>query len=101
MTLNKENAASLLEKLEYFCKYKGIELPKSKSLSYIELAGMVIRRYGSIVLVEDNGTKYLCNNPKYLKRWALGQQANKAGSAYRMGNCGKLAKDCKRHNQTL
>lgn len=92
MILDRKKAATLLDRLESHCKGKGIELPKNKSMRYIELAKAVIKRFHSVVLVEDNGTKYSCNNPKYLKRWALEQKITKAGSPYRMVNCGMVAK---------
>lgn len=92
MVLTKEKAALLLEKLWYFCQYKGIGLPKDASLRDIELARMVLQRYDAVVLVDDDDTKYLCNNPKYLKRWACRQTTLKAGNPYRMACCGKYAK---------
>ncbi len=92
MTLDRQKARLLLEKLEWFCMYKGIGLPKDKSLRQIELARMVMQRYGTVVLLDDNGSKFLCNNHKYLKRWAYRQAASKAGGSYRMACCGKYAK---------
>ncbi len=92
MTLDRQKARLLLEKLGYFCMYKGIGLPKDDSLRQIELARMVIQRYGAVVLMDDDGSKFLCNNHKYLKRWACRQVANRAGSSYRMACCGKYAK---------
>lgn len=92
MILSKEKAALLLEKLWHFCQCKGIGLPKDASLRDIELARMVLRRYGTVVLMDDDGTKFLCNNPKYLKRWAHKQTTLKVGSPYRMASCGKYAK---------
>lgn len=92
MTLDKEKAALLLEKLEQFCNSRNIGLPKDKSLRYIRLARIVMQRYGAVVLIDDDSTKFLCNNYKYLKRWAFRQTADKAGSPYRTVCCGKYAK---------
>ena len=92
MTLDKEKAVLLLEKLEHFCINKGIGLPRDKSLRYIKLARMIMNRYGAVVLIDDDSTKFLCNNYKYLKRWAFRQTADKAGSPYRTACCGKYAR---------
>lgn len=69
MTLTKEKAIELLNKLDSYCKDNGIKINASKSVRLIYLAKEIINRYHSVIL-EENGTRYLCNNPKYLKKWA-------------------------------
>lgn len=69
MTLTKERAIELLNKLDSYCKDKGIKISPNKSVRLIWCAKEIINRYHSVVL-EENGVRYLCNNPKYLKKWA-------------------------------
>lgn len=101
MILDKTKAFTLLMRLLAFCKSHSISLPKGESLKYYSVARIVTRRYGTVVLVDNDDTRYLCNNYKYLKRWALGQSTGKAGEPYRMVNCGRIAKKEKKHNKTL
>ena len=101
MILDKTKAFTLLMRLLTFCKDHSISMPKGDSLKYYNVARIVMRRYGTVVLIDSDGTKYLCNNYKYLKRWSLGQSTDKAGNPYRMVNCGKIAKKEKKHNKTL
>jgi len=42
----------------------------NKSMMFNELALDVMRRYTYVILLDESG-KYLCNNPKYLKKWAM------------------------------
>lgn len=96
MVLNKEKAALLLDKLADYCEDHHIDLLPNKSLRYLELADMVIHRYGTVVLVEDNGDKYLCNNARYFKKWALKESMGKTGSPLKLSNCGKITKTFKK-----
>lgn len=76
MTLTKEKAMELLDKLDSYCKDKGIKINSNKSVRFIWYAEKIINRYHSVILVE-NGTRYLCNNPKYLKKWARQESLKK------------------------
>lgn len=95
MTLTKEKACLLLTKLEKYCVGKGIIKGKNKSMRLLDTAKIIMRRYGSVVLVEGNGTKYLCNNAKYLKKWALGESLKNTGSSLKLSLCGEIAKKLK------
>lgn len=100
MKLTKEKAVLLLQKLMEFCVWKGIiKIPKSQSLRYYEAAGIIMRRYGSIVLVDSDNTKYLCNNVKYFKKWALGESLHNAGSPLKLSLCGEFNKKLKKEKQ--
>ena len=70
MILTRNKAFELLHALDIYCKSNKIPMPKNKSLRYIQLAKIVFKHYRSIALV-DESTKFLCNSPKYLKKWAL------------------------------
>ena len=70
MILTRKKAAELLFALAAYYKRNNIEISHNKSIRTIELAKEVIKRYTYVVLI-DKGGKYLCNNPKYLKKWAM------------------------------
>lgn len=70
MILTRKKAAELLFALAAYHKRNNMKISQDKSLRTIELAGKVIERYTYVILV-DKGSKYLCNNPKYLKKWAM------------------------------
>lgn len=70
LKLTRTKASMLLNKL-YACYVKNnIVLPKDKEKIRLVLANIVIERYKYVILIDGN-TKLLCNNPKYLKKWAL------------------------------
>lgn len=97
MVLNKEKAILLLEKLEEHCVLKGIiKIPKSKVMRDYETVEIILRRYGCVVLEDDNGDRYLCNNPKYLKKWTLGESLSKAGRPLKLSLCGEMNKTLKK-----
>lgn len=60
----------LLNKLYAYCVKNNIALSKDKEKMCLVLANIVIERYKYVILI-DGKTKLLCNNPKYLKKWAL------------------------------
>lgn len=91
MILTKEKALLLFIKLEDYCKKNKVSLSHNKSMRLIELAKIVMRRYGSIVLL-DNKTKFLCNNAKYLKKWTFGESLKNAGSYFKLENCGEISR---------
>lgn len=101
MILDKSKAMWLFVQLLAFCEEHGISMPKGNSLRYYYVARIVMERYDTVVLIDNDGTKYLCNNYKYLKRWTFCQSTAKAGDPYRMVNCGRIAKKEKKHNKTL
>ena len=70
MVLTRNKAIKLLNALEAYCKSKKIFLSKNKSIRYIHLAKIIFVRYKSVILISGN-TKFICNNPKYLKKWAM------------------------------
>lgn len=70
MVLTRKKGADLLFALRKFYKTNDIKLSKNKSMSSIELCADIIHRYTYVLLVE-NKKKYLCNNPKYLKKWIM------------------------------
>lgn len=70
MVLTRNKAIELLNALDVYCKRKKISLPRNKSMRYIRLAKIIFARYKSVALINEN-TKFLCNNPKYLKKWAM------------------------------
>ena len=74
MILTRAKAISLFQKLNDYCKENHLKV-KSKSCSstYIGLARIIMQRYNFVILVNDNHDKFLCHNPKYLKKWALQQ----------------------------
>lgn len=76
MILDLTKAKELLQALDAYCRYNHIKLPKGQSVRYIALAKIVMDRYHSIVIASE-GCKYLCNNPKYLKKFALGESLKK------------------------
>lgn len=65
MILSRKKAAELLFALGTFYKRKGME-----NIDFSFLSKDIIDRF-SIVLIIDNGKRYLCNNPKYLKKFAM------------------------------
>lgn len=74
MILTRKKAAELLFALAAYYKRNNIQITHNKSMKFIELAKTVMLRYGYVLLVENKGKsieKYLCNNPKYLKKWAM------------------------------
>lgn len=70
MILTRKKAAELLFALAAYYKQNNIKITHNKSMKFIELAKDVIERYTYVLLIDRNG-KYLCNNPKYLKKWAM------------------------------
>lgn len=70
LKLTKIKAWMLLTKLEACCTKNNIALPKNKEKRYLVLSNIIFERYNYIILI-DGKTKLLCNNPKYLKKWAL------------------------------
>lgn len=70
MILTRKKAAELLFALAKFYKKNKIPITHNKSMKFNELALDVMRRYTYVILLDESG-KYLCNNPKYLKKWAM------------------------------
>lgn len=70
MILTKEKAKELLEALDKYCKKHKIIMSRNKSIRYIELAKFVFQRYKTVILILGN-TRFVCNSPKFLKKWAL------------------------------
>lgn len=81
MILTRNKAFELLHALDIYCKSNKIPMPKNKSLRYIQLAKIVFNRYKSVALIQGN-TKILCNNPKYLKKWAMEESLNNVKPLY-------------------
>lgn len=75
MILTRKKAAELLFALAAYYKRNNIQITHNKSMKFIELAKVVMQRYDYVLLVEFHREKsiekYLCNNPKYLKKWAM------------------------------
>lgn len=92
MKLTKEKALLLFQKLEEYCKRNKIELSPHKSIRLHRIAKIIMQRYGSVIIVNDNGNKYLCNNAKYLKKWAMGESLGNAGSPLKLTICGEIHK---------
>lgn len=76
MILTRKKATKLLEALEKYCKEKKIFISKNKSIRLIKLSKIIIDRYKSVVLVQGK-TKFICNDAKYLKKWALHESIRK------------------------
>lgn len=74
MVLDKDKAFKLLKALNAHCRQKHIVLHRGK----ISLAKIIMDRYKYVVLMKDDGTKYLCNNPKHLKKFAMQENVKKA-----------------------
>lgn len=70
MVLTKDKALELLKALNKYCKKHKIAMSRNKSIRYIELAKIVMERYSYVILMHK-GTKFICNSPKFLKKWAL------------------------------
>ena len=70
LKLTKIKAWMLLMKLHSCCVKNNIALPKNKEKRYLVLSNIIFERYKYVILI-DGKTKLLCNNPKYLKKWAL------------------------------
>ena len=70
MILTRKKALKLLEALDKYCKKHKITMSRNKSIRYIELAKLVFQRYKTVVLIQGN-TKFICNSPKFLKKWVL------------------------------
>lgn len=70
LKLTRTKASMLLNKLYACCVKNNISLPKDKEKMHLVLANIVFERYKYVILIDGN-TKLLCNNPKYLKKWAL------------------------------
>lgn len=70
MILTRIKAALLLQKLDNFCKENNLKVATKGNGKYIGLAKIVMRRYKYVILVTKH-TKFICNNPKFLKKWAL------------------------------
>ena len=76
--------------LDNFCRKHHVKLSKNYSIRMLELANIIIIRYKRVILV-DRGIKYLCNNPKHLKRFIM-HEYFKHNSAIITPYCDKLAK---------
>ena len=76
--------------LDNFCRRHHVKLSKDPSIRMLELANIIIHRYRGVILV-DRGIKYLCNNPKHLKRFTM-HEYFKHNSAIITPYCNKLAK---------
>ena len=70
MILTKDKALKLLVALDEYCKKHNVSLSKNKSIRYIELAKFIMQRYNAVILVSGS-TKFICNSPKFLKKWSL------------------------------
>ena len=70
MVLTRKRGADLLFALRRYYRLNNIRLSRNKSISNIQLCEEIINRYKYVLLVSDN-TKFLCNNPKYLKKWIM------------------------------
>lgn len=70
LKLTRTKAWMLLMKLHSCCVKNNIALPKDEEKLYLVLANIILKRYKYVILI-DGKTKLLCNNPKYLKKWAL------------------------------
>lgn len=76
MIMDRTKAIRLLHMLDTYCKQegiykgKGMKFSHNRSMRLIWLAKQVMDRYHGVVL-EEEGVRYLCNNPKYLKKWAM------------------------------
>lgn len=90
MTLNRNQAYNLMVALDKFCRKRHIKLSRNLSIRYLELANIILSRYGGVILVEGS-IKYLCNNPKHLKKFAL-QESIKKASPIITRACDRLAK---------
>ena len=69
MILTRAKAVSLFQKLNDYCKEHHIKI----RLNYIGLAKIVMQRYRYVILVNDRHDKFICNNPKFLKKWTLNE----------------------------
>lgn len=76
--------------LDNFCRKRRVKLSRDPSTRLLELAKTIICRYKGVILVDKN-TKYLCNNPKHLKRFIM-HEYFKHNSALVTPYCDKLAK---------
>ena len=76
MILTRKKAAELLFALATYYKQNNIKATRNKSMKFIELAEDVIERYTYVILLDESG-KYLCNSPKYLKKWAMFESLRK------------------------
>lgn len=95
MILTKDKAIKLFDKLEKYCKEHKINMPHDSNLRTLQFAKIIMRRYGSIVLVDtsnNNVIKFRCNNYRYFKRWTYEQSLKNAGSPFKLVNCGELSR---------
>ena len=65
MILTRKRGANLLFALKRYYK-----LNNNKSFNNIQLCEDIINRYKYVLLISNN-TKFICNNPKYLKKWIM------------------------------
>ncbi len=71
MILTRDRAISLFEKLNDYCKKNHLKIKSKSCGNYMGLAKIVMQRYDFVILVNDNHDKFICYNPKYLKKWTL------------------------------
>ena len=94
LILDKAKAALLLHSLDLYCcrdsKKSKKKLARGRATRYKEYANKIIARYGAVILV-DGSDKYLCNNPKYLRKWADSFIHNKENTLI-APNCGRQFK---------
>ncbi len=87
MILTQNKAILLFEALEEYCKKHLIHLSHYKSVRLNKIAKIIIHRYNTVILLDTKGNKYLCNNAKYLKKWAYGDSLKNAGSPFKFYMC--------------
>lgn len=88
MILDRNKAFKLLKALDTYCGERYIKLSKGN----ISLAKMIINRYHSVVLLGDDGTMYLCNNPRHLKKYAM-QESLRKTNPFITPNCDGFTKN--------
>lgn len=71
MILTRTKAASLFLKLDKYCKENHLKIKSKSCGNYMGLAKIVMQRYRYVILVNDQHDKFICNNPKFLKKWTL------------------------------
>ena len=73
MILTRAKAISLFLKLDKYCKEHHLKIKSKSCGNYIGLAKIIMQRYRYVILVNEKHDRFICYNPKYLKKWALGE----------------------------